>query len=153
MILNFFIATALIALVFLIPSFVISMAREHEIKSQIKAAQGDLGGQSLESILDVLKDTNDKILVLKPTSDIFITKLFSSVTSHLAQDIKINRLVISKKVLPISMVIYGVAGNRASLVSFVGRLKTDPNFSDAILPVSNLASGSNIDFSITLPLK
>lgn len=50
------------------------------------------------------------------------------------------------------MTVTGVATTRAALAAFRGRLDADPRFSNAVLPLSNLAKDKALPFSITVTL-
>lgn len=68
--------------------------------------------------------------------------------------IEINNIEISRMDKDISPIqIFGVARDRKGLADFRDRLLKEPDVTEVDLPISNLASDSNIRFTITVTLR
>lgn len=73
-----------------------------------------------------------------------------------AQDIVISSFsytAAKAKEAPVELRISGEARNRASLNEFIQTMRSDSAFTTVSFPVSDLAGGSNIGFSVTLEIK
>jgi hypothetical protein len=70
----------------------------------------------------------------------------------LAPEIKLRSLHIAPSGTDSTVQVVGVAMNRESLQRFIGRLKDDPFFRDASVPVSDLARDVDPPFVLTLVL-
>ena len=152
--LGFLVASLAVAIIFLIPSYLLSIAKEREVASQLESTKKAASPQNKEDLSLALKEINQKIQALKTGKNIPVAEFFEAILSHKSSSIKIIRLILSHAASPDGEVsITGIAKDRETLVLFAKELRLDSHFKDAILPPSNLAKDKDIEFSITLPLK
>ena len=152
--LYFCFASIFIALVFLVPSYLFSAAKEKEVNGLLEATKKTTGGQEKRDLSLVLGEINQKIQILKTDKRASVAEILQAIILHKSPSIKIIRLVFSQSTASDAGVyITGVAADRSALVSFAGELKLDAHFQDAILPTGDLAKDKDIDFSINLPVK
>lgn len=76
--------------------------------------------------------------------------IFDHIESGLAPEITLRSILVSPQGTDSAVQVVGVAMNRESLQRFIGRLKSDPFFKDASVPVSDLARDINPPFVLTL---
>lgn len=143
----------LIAVVLLIPSYVISVyksetARTHAgiIKKKIeKREQGEFGL--------ILNQTQSKIELLHTQrNQDTLTKIFKNILEEKSNGIKIDKLSYKKEDKDnfYKITILGKASGREELLQFKINLEKKAGFFEAMLPISNLASDKDINFSITV---
>jgi len=82
-----------------------------------------------------------------------ISEGVSEILNILPPSIKINSFFFEEREKDISyltVVIKGVAATRNDLLAFVEGLKSEDSFGDVLLPVSNLLTERDVDFSVTI---
>jgi hypothetical protein len=140
-----------VALGGLFPSYILSKVRQTEAEALlavplIRENEGDLGVW--------LTGFNRKLHALSAVAE--EEKASLAMERALAErraGIRITQLNWSESEGAAALSLVGVASDRQALLSFETRLKDSGNFSEVMLPVSNLAKESNISFQINLSLK
>jgi hypothetical protein len=152
LILTFIIFIQVSFLVFLFPSWLISLYRENEVSAQIEEINKSPVAINANSISSIIKSTNTKLKIINtaleyprliPYVDTIISKKTDNI--HL---IGIMFSTTAKDTATIS--IEGLSSTREALVSFVKNLESAGKFKKVDLPVSNLAKDKDIKFSMTL---
>jgi hypothetical protein len=78
--------------------------------------------------------------------------MFTHIEDALAPEIEIESVYMTPAGSGSQIQVNGTAMNREALQRFIGRLKTDPFFEDASVPVSDLARDVDPTFTLTLVL-
>jgi len=140
-----------VGIIGLLPSYVLSNARENEALERMRI-MGSVGEREDDATLQAwLKETNRKLQVLSPALDTdrpsdFIEKILDQrITGIAVTDFSWARAK-DKVILSIN----GMATSRQSLITFENRINSSKYFSEVALPISNLAKDKDIDFQIKL---
>ena len=143
------ITVLIIGVIGLLPSYVLSSARQNEVTERVRIANSfDQRGD--ESDLRVwLTDINSKLRVLSPKFDTdqpldFIEKILDQKIAN----IRITGLSWIKAGSGVTYSVSGIASDRQALVSFQDRINACSCFSVVSLLISNLAKNKDIDFQI-----
>ena len=99
---------------------------------------------------DIIEDLAYKLIVLNlPENTESVAALLETVIEHKTDSISLREFSFgSEKEINLK----GIAETREDLTSFLASLKVDPKFDSVKSPVSNLSSGIDIDFAITVTL-
>ncbi len=151
-ILLFFIATSMLGMVFLLPSYFVSSLKEESIVRQFgllkKTIELREEGASVESLLIAKQKINELVIVDKQVSNIKILQaIMDSMDDNVSVDVFYYTKGSEKKG---KMRIAGIAESRAAFISFSDRLKKENSFNMVDFPVSSLAKDSDIPFSLIL---
>ena len=138
-----------VGIIGLLPSYVLSNARENEALERTRIMSGSVEREDDALLQAWLEETNRKLQVLSPTRDTdrpsdFIAKIL---------DQRVAGIVITgfswvKVKDKITLSASGVASSRQSLITFGNRINALKYFSEVALPISNLAKDRDIDFQI-----
>lgn len=142
-------------LIFLFPSWIVSVYKERGLSSQAESTnQSSLIAEMKEITSDVNKinaelKTIDESLEYKK-----IVPFINIILSKRARSIYINELTYTsdgpKKA---TIKLEGISSTRVSLLSFVKSLEETKSFKVVDLPISNFAKDRNINFSISLTIE
>lgn len=148
----FAIFAIIIGIVFLFPSYFISVTKEKAIKNQTKIIQASIdvieqGAQTTE-----LLAANEKLKLFSlnknetPTTDIF-----EVVVRAMPNGVQVSKLFLIRRVEQKNeLTIEGIATNRETLLSFQKKLQQESLFEKVFLPISGFASDKDIEFSIRI---
>lgn len=107
-----------------------------------------------EAAQNLIEDSNNLIRLLKTnTTDTSLIELVSVLDQIAGDSVAIKSFdyeIVDKKINTIN--ISGVADTRVALANFSDELEQDPLFSEAKLPISNLAKDSDITFNLAIIL-
>jgi len=78
--------------------------------------------------------------------------ILTHIEAAVAPEIALRSLMVAPNGTGSQIQVVGTAVDRASLQAFTGRLKADPFFENASVPVSDLARENNLSFTLTLVL-
>lgn len=152
LILTFVIFIQVSFLIFLFPSWLISLYREKEVTAQIEEINQSPVAINANSISSIIKSTNTKLKVINTTLEYprlvpFIETIIAkkSENIHLVGIMFVNN---GKSTGTFSL--EGLSSTREALVSFVKNLESSGVFKKVDLPVSNLAKDKDIKFSMSL---
>ena len=143
----------LVGFLFLIPSYVITKAKESAAASQIATlyAKQDSTKEQLNTII---ADINTKLSIFADPAHkfVFSTDVAAPVFSRKPQGVVITSIEFSivNKVSTVSVT--GVANNRQALLSFENNLKKESKFTGVNFPISDFAQGSDISFGTQFQL-
>jgi hypothetical protein len=134
----------------LLPSFVLSNARQNEMLERTRVLMGDSGeGKDASELRTWLKKTNLKLQVLSPALDTERpSDLIARILDQKIIGVSITDFSLIKMKDKIILSVNGVALDRQSLITFENRISSSKYFSEVTLPISNLAKDRNIDFQI-----
>ncbi len=138
-----------VGIIGLLPSYVLSKARENEALERARIVSSATEREENALLQAWLEKTNLKLQILSPTRDTerpsdFIKKIL---------DQRVAGIVITgfswmKVEDKITLSASGVAASRQSLITFENRINSSKYFSEVVLPISNLAKDRDIDFQI-----
>lgn len=138
-----------VGIIGLLPSYVLSNARENEALERTRIMGGS-GQRGDDTTLQVwLGETNQKLQVLSPALDTdrpsdFIEKILDQRITGIA----VTGFSWVRTKDKITLSVNGVATSRQSLITFENHINSSGYFSEVTLPISNLAKDRDIDFQI-----
>ncbi|MDZ4206107.1 MAG: hypothetical protein U1C12_02785 [Patescibacteria group bacterium] len=138
-----------VGIIGLLPSYVLSNARENEALERTRIMGGS-GQRGDDVTLQVwLGEINRKLQVLSPALDTdrpsdFIEKILDQRITGIA----VTGFSWARTKDQITLSVNGVATSRQSLIVFENRINSSGYFSEVTLPISNLAKDRDIDFQI-----
>lgn len=144
--------TILIASGLLLPSYIVSDYRYNIAQMNAKIIKNSIEKRGQDEPISVLVDTQEKLELLTESKDeTILSDVFEKIINKRSTGTKIQGLVYNIKNNGIGeIVIAGTADNRESLLRFKKDLEKESAFSEVVLPVSDLASDADIDFSIRI---
>jgi len=146
--------TIIIAGVLLVPAYITNSVQLDNIRGQINSFEGKRA-EDITFLRDTIQKTNELIHIL--TEDNINVLVYADVIQPITEKkgnvdittISYNTGVNEAVVVQIS----GVAPSRDMLLSFADKLKQHPSFSNIEVPVSHLASRTNVEFSLEITVK
>lgn len=143
----------IVGIVFLLPAYILTPGNMFNYYSGDYSSAGATGGSS-EEMLNIPAEIDSKTKLLQNIlQEMPITEILQEIVQNLPQSVSINSINFSRdqsfkdkkgSVVTIS----GMASNRDSLVGFASALQESDKFSDINMPVSNLAKGSNLPYTM-----
>ena len=141
-------------LVFLFPSWLISVDKEKEILEQsAKSNKSSLDSQ-ISMVNTTIKSINTKLTIFN--TNLQYPKAVPFIDNIIAQ--KTNDIIIKKIEYSLSnqtagqIIIAGMSANRDALVTYAKKLTDSKFFKRVDLPISNFTKVKDIDFSINMTL-
>ena len=137
-------------LIFLLPSWVISEAKENEIILQTEEINNL--APELSSFSSLISSTNVKLGILNSALQYpVLIPLINTVVSSKTRAVLLNQFTYSLTgTSTATLAIRGISNTREALVSFAKNLQNTKKFKTVDLPISNLAKDKDLDFSINL---
>lgn len=141
-------------LIFMLPPWVISSYKEWDVSSRVSNVSKSLSASNANAISAVVSSTNLKLNIINNTLQYpEITPIINVILINKTSGITIREfLYTSPNPQEGSITINGVANSREALVRFSKTLEQTKVFKTVDLPVSNLAKGKNIEFSVNLTI-
>lgn len=139
-------------LIFLSPTWFMSLNKEQEIISQSERANKTLLDAKVETINKQIKSINEKLGIIN--SKLEYPKVIPVVDEILSR--KTNSINIKELMYEMSdeksakIILKGTSDTRDSLVNFVKSLEESELLSEVDLPISNLTKDKNIEFSLLM---
>jgi hypothetical protein len=99
--------------------------------------------EEAQTIADRLQTARDPVAA---------SAIFTHIEDALAPEIEFRSLFVTPAGSASQIQVIGTAMNREALQRFIGRLKGDPFFKDASVPVSDLARDVDLTFTLSLVL-
>jgi hypothetical protein len=141
-------------LVFIFPSWLISLYKEKETVAQAEEMSKSERVSNINSLTSIVTDTNTKLNMLNNTLEYpEFLPLANSILAQKTSSIKLDQFYYtSQSPVTGTISLNGVSATRDSLVAFVKSLQETKLFKSVDLPVSNLTKDKNIKFSLTLTI-
>ena len=138
-----------VGIIGLLPSYILSDARQNEVLERTRI-MGSVGQRGDEKDLQTwLRETNRKLQILSPELDTDRPSIFiERVLDQKVLGARITGLSWIRAEDKITLSVNGVALDRQALIAFENSINSSGYFSEATLPISNLARDRNIDFQI-----
>ncbi len=142
-------------LIFLLPSWLISVITKQEITRSIATLQHSSGTVRTPGISDTVASTNALLHTIHTSMTYPLAQPFlDTILSRKSVGIRLTEFVYSTTdATHATLSIQGTAATRAGLVSFVKSLQDSGVFGTVDLPVSDLAKETNITFEIQLTIQ
>jgi len=151
--LSFLGVTFVLLTLFSIPSLLLSSAKLEITKERLESITSYVEETQKAGISDSVIFANQKIDIVSGSEKVNLTKLLHFVLDKKNQKIKIEAIVVrSAGEQGRSIFISGLAKDRASLTDLQKSLETVADFSEVILPISNFAKNTDIDFSMEIKI-
>lgn len=153
-ILVFVLAVQASFLIFLFPTWLISVYKEKEIVSQSEQMAKFLADSNVAPATNVIKSLNSKLNVINSALEYpAFVPLMDTVIGQKTKSITLKQFsYTSKDSASAELSIGGTSATRESLVAFVKSLEDTKAFKKVDLPISNLAKDKDIVFTITLTI-
>lgn len=141
--------TSIIAFLLVIPSFIMTKAKEAETVSQVGFLRESLASKNIDELNKTVMVARDEIKALQEsnTTTLSVHDLFLKILSHKSADIRITGFLYGIVAEKHEIIVNGVARDRESLLTFAQEIGKEQIFSDISLPVSNFAKNKDIEFS------
>ncbi|MHB8652106.1 MAG: hypothetical protein ACYC8S_03140 [Minisyncoccota bacterium] len=145
---------AAIALVLLVPAYIVASNKESFAQAQL--AQAQRGGEGtttpVQDLKEVTKNIHEKLSVLAPAHPA-LPQASSVIEEFLARrsgGISITALFFDTGASGEVLSVRGVAHDRQTLADFAGAVKQDALFRSVELPAGSFVQKSDIDFVVTV---
>lgn len=141
-------------LVFLFPSWLISLNKEKEVILQSEKSNRSSLDSQINLINSTIKSINTKLNVINSTLEYpKVVPLIDGILAQKTSSIYIKAIqYTSSKNTSGKINLAGVSATRESLVLFVKKLEESKLFSNVDLPISNFTKDKDIDFSINMTI-
>jgi hypothetical protein len=155
----------LVANIAVVPSFVVSSVKLSITEEQKESLENSESGEKRKELAAVARQANSRVSFLgnsgktRSPSDALQTIL-----DNKGANVALSTFLYKRgsgqnveeggggKADPATYQVRGMASDRGELTGFRDRLNKSEAFSDVVLPVSNLVSGENIEFTMELKL-
>ncbi len=143
-------SAALTVIILTVPVFVLIKNQLASYQNQfVQASEERTSFAVLEGIIE--KTMNMTKVILSIQTQKHFTDIIEQIESIAGEGIVLQKFELQRDEVEVhTIVVSGVASSRLVLASFVERLKATPEFSQAELPLSNLAKDKDIPFTITV---
>ncbi|MEI6843232.1 MAG: hypothetical protein WCK48_01855 [bacterium] len=140
-------------LVMIFPSWLISLARQNEVTTELDATNKSSSYQNADKISTMIEDTNQKLKIIDSalTYPRFVP-IVRSILDNKISGIKLNSILFSSTGSN-TVALTGISSTRETLVLFIKKLKDSGLFKDVFSPVSNFTKDKDIGFSINIILQ
>jgi Tfp pilus assembly protein PilN len=150
----FLLLLGLVAAIGLFPSYISVISKEKEANVNLVALNQSLAGKTTEDLDIWLRAVNAKIKLFAPAQDTDRPyEAFKEIITFKPLGIKLTTLSYLKNKSDIEYKLRGVAKDRRTLVNFQNNLNTSDKFTNATIPVADLAKDKDISFDLTLKPK
>lgn len=140
----------------LLPSYIISVMQEQAAESHLQQVEKVTQTPVSAGIAAEVAASNANILLIKGAEDpVVFSAIIEDIANQRISGISLNSIQIAHAPADgnpneTSVSIQGVAATRDTLVAFQRALDGDPEFSNVVLPISDLAASTDIEFGITM---
>lgn len=138
-----FIASAL-----LIPSYFLTYLRSGSGEIQIDVIEKAISLQDENDASKILSETRQKLSIISTEDESVVVDIIYSILNEKNKTILINSFLFRDDVMSIR----GVAESRDDLVDFSKKLERVTMFNNVDLPISDLASSKDIEFSLKMEI-
>ena len=149
-----FLSLSLIGLILLYPSRVNLISSRDELKKEVSllntalARDDNRGPEAKAALINSKLETLNRSLPAGPLPTIILTRLFAKKSAYvMIKSVHYDQATAGR------LTVAGSAKDRASIVLFVDALKTEPIFAVVDSPISNIISGQNPSFTISITLR
>lgn len=150
--LSFLLATGILFLVSISPSYFLSVEKEKIVNQEFENKKKPTFAADGEDPQAAVKNSKEMLALLKPANNEFSIKdLIVKIAGKKSSGVKIDGISADySKNGQYQIFIKGTSKNREFLKSFAENLRAEKGFNGVDLPISNFAKTADIDFNITL---
>lgn len=146
-----FFVTVLLNSFLLLPAYFLSRSQENTALRYAEALNKIIEFRDKNTSINVLSDAKNTIALLSQNrGQASLRSIFQTIIESRPQGVSIRGLFYEKKDDKNVITVIGVSSGREELLSFKKRLEHEILFQSVILPISNLASDENIEFSLNI---
>jgi len=151
-VLSFSLAAGILFLVSFAPSYFLSVVKERVVNEEFEKMTKLSRAKDDEELRTAIKRSREMIALLKPEDNESLVKdKILKIISRKSSGIRIDGISMNySKKGQYQILVTGVSKSRDTLKSFVDNLKSEKEFSEVDLPISNFAKIADIDFSIAI---
>jgi Tfp pilus assembly protein PilN len=147
----FVLVALIVGIVFLLPSYVLSIYREG---AAAQVAKDGVQSSKHEKITKEVQDLKIVLGVLAPDAiKASPTDIVTLITKHISADIKVTSISYISDKTGFKVTVRGLAKSRQSLATYTQDLEGEQLIDKVNLPVSNFAKDSNINFTLDFTIK
>ncbi|MEK7179850.1 MAG: hypothetical protein AAB706_00055 [Patescibacteria group bacterium] len=148
----FLFLAGIVMCVSLIPSFVLTKAKESEILQQIEFLNTSLALKNVNVLNQAIITARDDVKVLKDfaSKSTSVFDLFNKILEKKSANIRLTGILFGAVSDKRQIVLNGIAKDREALLEFAQSIGREKAFSDISLPVSNFAKNKDIEFSFSV---
>jgi hypothetical protein len=141
-----------VGIIMLFPSYVISVTQEKKALAEAGSDTQKAQSASTTAAISQITVANSSITALQSSQDtLMISSIVEDITSRRIPGITISDFEIGRTDgTGTKILIQGKAATRVDLVAFENNLKADSRLTKVTLPVEDLASDTNISFTINM---
>lgn len=143
---------SIVSLIFIMPTFFLSYSRYSDLKVKTQALDSELSLKEDPSSSENIKNITTSIEVLRMfDKKKSIYSILDGLIKGKPVGVQIKNIIFSPNgTETMTIDIAGRADTRKSLVSFDQNVKSNPLFSEVLIPLGSFAKEKNIDFSMKL---
>ena len=141
--------------VFVSPSFFLTNTKQQTLSHQFSQIKTSTPFQTLpSSMTSSVSDINFALDVLDSSTMFSPKKILDLILSDKKSSISIKSISIFQKSQDLVEVsVSGISSDRESLLGFSRKLQSEKTFENVVLPISDLAKGTDISFTINFSVK
>jgi len=147
-----FLAVEIIAGFLMFPSWTLSLVKKQEVENSLVEIAETQKSVRVSSDTISISHTNEILKVLNTSHDYpHIIPLYNTILSFKKNGIRFEKIsFVSQDSSGANISLEGTAITRDVLVAFSKDLKSSPEFTEVVLPISNLAKDTDVDFRIDI---
>jgi hypothetical protein len=132
------------------PSFVLVQSQLQAYELQLQSATAVASSQ--DELTDVITTTNTQTQIAYAAGELpNISQYIQAVTDLVGTEVTLSQFDVQRdgSLVP-EIVVSGIATSRVGLTQFSERIEADPIFTEANIPLENLAANENIPFTLRI---
>lgn len=136
----------------LIPSFILTKAKEADILQQIEFLNASLALKNVNVLNQAIVTARDDVKVLKDfaSKGTSVFDLFNKILEKKSENVRLTGILFGVVNAKRQIVLNGIAKDREALLGFAQSIGREKAFSNISLPVSNFAKNKDIEFSFSV---
>ena len=148
----FVVAIGFVALVFYVPSLMLTISKQKEVVNRIEAVKRSTLSSEADSLNKELTVESLKIKALEvPDNSMSVSELIGNILADKGDNIRVKSVAYKRGVgIESKIILSGFAKDRDSLLGFTQTLENGELFEKVDLPVSSFAKDKNLDFSVSV---
>ena len=150
----FLLVVVISSTVFLLPSYILTTFRENETKDQLKTLENLANKNNRPEVIKGLDDINKKISSVKIGDDFAYYDLLQKILSEKPQSVHVASIITQEKIDKDKTVhtvqLNGISDTRDDLVNYKSVLDASGKYKEVYLPISSLASETDVEFVMNI---
>lgn len=148
----FFLVAEIVTGFLMFPSWTLSLIKKQEVENSLTELLETQNSVRVSTDSVSVPHTNEILRFLNTSHDYpHVIPLYNTILSFKKNGIRFEKIsFVSQDSNTANITLEGTAITRDVLVAFSKDLKSSPEFSEVVLPISNLAKDTNVDFVINI---